>query len=280
MPSRTDPGGPGNARASIFRGALAAEVDEESVLPKKLDDSILYEIRNLTAESRANGNRPCYGEIEFPEGRHRNSMKRLEGRAKFAVIPKHANARDVLRLLENSWGISRPGALFSVAGGVMNLKLHTVLAQILTRGLAEAAQISEALITTAGIDAGVMRLIGVGLQKANSTAPLVGIAPWSVLDETTRAELRQASDDEMPSMMQHSADKLTLEPHHTHFLLINEPHGGRRSRAEELGAALGEENNLLSDMEQRLQQHSSVPRLLLAVQGERSTLDSIVQAVT
>ena len=32
--------------------------------------------------------------------------------------------------METSWGLPRPGALFSIAGGVSNLKVHTVLAQV------------------------------------------------------------------------------------------------------------------------------------------------------
>ncbi|MEC7211197.1 MAG: hypothetical protein VXW25_04165, partial [Pseudomonadota bacterium] len=46
----------------------------------------------------------------------------------------------------------RPGALFSVAGGVSNLKMHTLLAHVLTRGLAQAVSVTNAWVLTGGID--------------------------------------------------------------------------------------------------------------------------------
>ena len=196
-----------------------------------------------------NGDQPCFGEIDFPDGR--SSVveegvdgKRLLGRAKFAVIPNDASAKEIVKLLELSWGVKRPGALFSVAGGVMNLKLHTVLAQVLTRGLAEAASIADGLITTAGVDAGVMRLIGVGLNKANSTAACIGIVPWRVLDETLREDLK--GDSSQPITVEPGHDSITLEPHHTHFLLVNNPlgenlpgHSGRESARGRRGGEMG-----------------------------------------
>ena len=62
----------------------------------------------LTRRSRVNGDKPCFGELDFPDGRgavgeHGVEDKRLIGRAKFAVIPNDASAKEILNLLELNW---------------------------------------------------------------------------------------------------------------------------------------------------------------------------------
>ena len=57
------------------------------------------------------------------------------GHAPFIVVNVAADPQEVLGVMETSWGLPRPGALFSIAGGVpwggvSNLKVHTVLAQV------------------------------------------------------------------------------------------------------------------------------------------------------
>lgn len=79
------------------------------------------------------------GELDFPDvvckldGEVNESERRVQlGLAKFMAVDEDASARDVLSAMEATWGLDRPGALFSLAGGVTNLKIHTVLAQVCT----------------------------------------------------------------------------------------------------------------------------------------------------
>lgn len=80
------------------------------------------------------------GELDFPDvvckldGEVNENERRVQlGLAKFMAVDENASARDVLSAMEATWGLDRPGALFSLAGGVTNLKIHTVLAQVCTR---------------------------------------------------------------------------------------------------------------------------------------------------
>ena len=80
------------------------------------------------------------GELDFPDvvckldGEVNVNERRVQlGLAKFMAVDENASARDVLSAMEATWGLDRPGALFSLAGGVTNLKIHTVLAQVCTR---------------------------------------------------------------------------------------------------------------------------------------------------
>lgn len=80
------------------------------------------------------------GELDFPDvvckldGEVNENERRVQlGLAKFMAVDEDASARDVLSAMEATWGLDRPGALFTLAGGVTNLKIHTVLAQVCTR---------------------------------------------------------------------------------------------------------------------------------------------------
>ena len=118
--------------------------------------------RNQRAREQA-----CYGQVDFaiaklrsssgsrssPDTRGKASLAATfhhgEQVARFMVVRESADPQDVLSAMEMAWGMPRPGAFFSIAGGVMNLKMHTVLAQVLTKGLAKAATVTDAWVVTA-----------------------------------------------------------------------------------------------------------------------------------
>ena len=154
--------------------------------------------------------------------------------------------------------------------------LHTVLAQVINMGLAKAVTITDAWLVTGGVDAGVMRLLGGGLRKFGAHAPCVGILPWGRLDSAVRDKLKSAHTQKkiVPVAPADFAHQVALEPHHSHFLLVNDP-----AEPKEGEEAWGREIPLRLAIEERLQRHWKVPRLLMAVQGSRGTFESIVQAL-
>ena len=142
--------------------------------------------------------------------------------------------------------------------------MHTVLAQVINMGLAKAVTITDAWLVTGGVDAGVMRLLGGGLRKYGAHAPCVGILPWGRLDNAVRDKLKSAHTQKkiMPVAPADFAHQVALEPHHSHFVLVNDP-----AEPKEGEEAWGREIPLRLALEERLQRHWKVPRLLMAVQG-------------
>ena len=159
----------------------------------------IMRMQELSSATGANGNEPCYGVLDFPDMKaarnhpaedDRERMVQL-GHAPFIVVNVAADPQQVLDVMEQSWNMPRPGALFSIAGGVSNLKVHTVLAKVLTRGLAQAVSVTGAWVVTGGMDAGVSRLLGTGLRKSGCLSPVIGVTPWGILPAARRVETRR-----------------------------------------------------------------------------------------
>lgn len=72
--------------------------------------------------------------------------------------------------------------------------------------LAPIAQKFQACVVDGGTDAGVMRLMGEARIEIGGTFPLVGVTPIGLAC--------------LPGEPSPSPDSATLEPHHTHFLLV------------------------------------------------------------
>lgn len=121
---------------SYFRSSLSAS--SANLTPQQRSESEQQE--DEEEESQLASTATLVGELDFPDvvckldGEVNEGERRVQlGLAKFMAVDENARARDVLSTMEKTWGLDRPGALFSLAGGVTNLKLHTVLAQVSTR---------------------------------------------------------------------------------------------------------------------------------------------------
>ena len=80
------------------------------------------------------------------------------------------------------------------------------------------------LVVTGGTNAGVMKLVGKVIASSSKTFPLLGFSPW--LKVRSREELADNYGDPRPrkyaigcfSPCELAAE---LEPHHTHFVLVD-----------------------------------------------------------
>ena len=111
-----------------------------------------------------------------------------------------------------------------------------------------------------------MRLLGGGLRKYGAVSPLIGVLPWGILDSAVRDRLRSAHSQKRvtPVVPGNNPHQVGLEPHHSHFVLANDP------KEQCVGeAAWGREIPLRLALEERLHRYWKVPRLLVAVQGSR-----------
>ena len=88
------------------------------------------------------------------------------------------------RLLANflrygPWKIARPNLLITIVGGARDFELQPPeLARLFSKGFAEAVTTAKAVVTTAGTDAGVAKLVADALANSGSGLPVIGVAPY------------------------------------------------------------------------------------------------------
>ena len=77
------------------------------------------------------------------------------------------------------WKLGKPDLVINVNGGARDFTLEPKgLLRLLTKGIADAAETTRAVITTAGTDAGVSKLLAAGLKELGVKRPVIGIAPF------------------------------------------------------------------------------------------------------
>ena len=122
-------------------------------------------------------------------------------------------------------GLDPPPALIVLNGGTeLSPQLTPALRRLLADGLARLAIDEQVTALTGGTDAGVFALFGQGLGDERS-APCIGVAPAALVTWPGRndgAALRGRDPD---------AALVPLEPHHSHFLLVEGDEWGVETEA-------------------------------------------------
>ena len=134
--------------------------------------------------------------IHFPDG----------GCARIVETPPRAPAGPALDVLQ----LTEPRPVIAVAGAAAQLdkNLEPRLGQLFARGVVRVAVRHGAAIVDGGTQSGVMELVGQAVADRGQGIVLIGVAPAGKVILPTTA---RASD---------SADTIALEPHHTHFVLV------------------------------------------------------------
>jgi hypothetical protein len=135
-------------------------------------------------------------EIEFPSNQ----------RAQIVHVAHHQPAPEVLAAL----GLEPPRAVFLISGGAASLdgSAKARLLGLFSRGIAQVAADCGALLIDGGTQAGVMELIGKGAAGRAQGLALIGVAPVGKV---------VYPGGPTPEDGQTGAQ---LEPHHTHFVLV------------------------------------------------------------
>jgi SLOG in TRPM, prokaryote len=120
-------------------------------------------------------------------------------RARAVVAPRDAAGADLVRALE----LPPPRATVVLVGTAAPLEpqLEGELERLLRDELAPFVVGEGLTLLTGATDAGVFRLVGRGLEHAR--APRIGVAPGQLVTERPDA-----------------SDRVPLEPHHSHFVLV------------------------------------------------------------
>jgi hypothetical protein len=162
--------------------------------------------------------------------------------------------------------------------------------------VAQAAQAANAWVVTGGTDSGIMQLVGrmfgeVAIADKQQHTKLIGIVPWKGLHEKQLERIRcgakdvaedgttlpqvdlakactaqvdaSATEEHGHSDAKPVDDRVCLEPHHSHFLLVEDA---------EARDPWGSEVALRFAIEREFSLRRRVPRVLLVVQGGLGTL--------
>jgi SLOG in TRPM, prokaryote len=159
-------------------------------------------------------------EIAFPGGRS----------ALVVRVPESVSGDDAAAAL----GLQPPRALVVLNGGTDELSpgLTATLGRTLADGLARVVSEEGLTVLTGGTDAGIFALFGKALADRR-TAPCIGVAPANAVTWPGR--------DDAEAGPAPRNDLIPLEPHHSHFLLVESAQWGAETNAliglsETLGA--------------------------------------------
>lgn len=142
--------------------------------------------------------------------------------ARLLQVPGDAPARQILDVL----AIPDPRAVLILNGGTAHIEedLQAKLARMLGDGLARVIAEERITVVTGGTDAGIFSLLGQGLARWGRTAPCVGVAVAGLVIRPN-----------------HPYGEASLEPHHSHFVLVEgENWGDETETMYTLAAALAQ----------------------------------------
>jgi hypothetical protein len=140
----------------------------------------------------------------------RHSIDLPGGRTALAVfVPPTVSGEEAAA----AFGLTAPRGLIVLNGGTADLspELDAALRRTLGEGLARVAIEERLTVVTGGTDAGIFALFGEALDD-DRTAPCVGVAPAGRVSWPGR----ERPSDRVPGDEQ----SVSLEPHHSHFLLV------------------------------------------------------------
>src|SRR6266576_459473 len=154
-------------------------------------------------------------EIHFPNG----------NLAQAILPPAGARATDLLHTLN----IRQPNAVIIIAGGAskMDAQVHPDLDRLFTRGIAQVATSTRALIIDGGTHAGVMVIMGQAVAEQQRRSTLLGVAPAGVVTYPGKSSGMSGSES------------VLLDPNHSHFVLVEtDEWGGETETMYELAKTL------------------------------------------
>ena len=188
--------------------------------------------------------------------------------ASYLRLHKSTPPGRVARLLAKYWKLPRPSVVLSVTGGAKEFKLSAELEAAVRRALVMVTATTSALVVTGGTNSGVMSLVGRLMATADTTGhgppAILGVVPWRKLGG--KQQLVQNDGEEQPREYRvEEGEGAGLEPHHTHFLMVD---GGE-------GSGWGSEIDMRTAVEQMYEKLYSVPCVYMVVQGGLFTLATV-----
>jgi len=182
--------------------------------------------------------------IRFPNHHHSTQI---------LTVPVEADSKQIIAELN----LVPPRALIVLAGDSAQFDqvdpaIKPRLLQLITRGVARAAASSKADVMDGGHNCEIISMIGQGVEERGRKSRLIGVA-----------SARQASypgREPLPD----NAPNLPLEPHHSHFVLVE---------------GEGEENKIMLELADTWASEHKLPVLTLLINGNFSAQREVLGAV-
>jgi len=145
-------------------------------------------------------------QITFPSGPSARTLR----------VPTFADATTVADKL----GIKRPQSALFLSGGASAMDDESIFKtrSIIEGGIARFAAENNVVVIDGGTDAGIMQMMGVARAKWGNRFPLIGCAPEG---KVIYPGLSVSPED--------ITTRTALEPHHSHFVLVDEDYWGAES---------------------------------------------------
>ncbi|XP_065175195.1 transient receptor potential cation channel subfamily M member 2-like isoform X2 [Sycon ciliatum] len=204
----------------------------------------------------------------------------------YARVSASTSDAVLLDLLLNRWQLPQPDIIISVTGGARTNDLSEDMRNRFRKGLVKVGMASNAWLVSGGTNTGVMKLVGDVVQehtvhRAKSHASsrnlcAIGFATWGTLED--RESLVQQPLSAYPVRYTASSSR-ALNPHHTHFLLVDNGSTGSYGVEIQLRARL-EKAMSKCRLEGANGNASKISVVVLAVEGGPNTLRTIRQAVS
>lgn len=271
--------------------------------------AVLEEASRAQAQAKAKVTTPALlqrnnsmGEFPVDHGTINFIVHRIPSNPEFVKCRPTANKQLLVHHAWEKWGLEPyPGVLARVIGsidGVADDKRGTL--EDVVEGLIKAAHIAKGWLFSTGLDFGMAHMVG-GLVARNRhvcESPLIGVAAWRTvqnkeqLEKNTKGLSARKGDkrvyaDAKPS---DDMDKISLQPNHTHFMLLGVAEGEDdpmdpppgMSKEDALLAARKKSFKFAHDFEHEIrvvQAESGLndlsQRMLFVVHGDETTLEEI-----
>lgn len=181
-----------------------------------------------------------------------------------------------------------PNLLISVTGGAETFHLKRKLTEAFQKGLIEAAKLTKAWIITGGTNTGVMKLVGEAVrdhllghdQKVNVT--IIGIVPWGCISGKNALVNKENSDRGLwPAYIKEpfkrERNEATLEPNHSHFLLVD--NGTQHNFGTEISLRASIEKAISETKTGRDKDSATIPAVCIVLEGGPGTLKTVHSAI-
>lgn len=226
-----------------------------------------------------------FGDIHFV-GYSRRSARKTTARWIRLASEEFDAPQRVLLFMEHFWKLKTPSLIISVTGAAKALKLPDRLAKTFGQGLSNVLKATQAWVITAGTNVGVMQVVGTALDEYSINAPLIGIAPWNIIRGANKMEdahdagnpthVYDANELAAETAVAGSGDqRAELEPHHSFFLLVDQPADDPEPHKVKFGGDIRPRSNL----ETAAVKTRSVPTVLLVVGGGKGTFDQVKSSI-
>lgn len=189
----------------------------------------------------------------------------------------------IIDLIKNQWKLHLPNLLISVTGGAKNFQMKPQLKEVFRRGLVKVARSTGAWVTSAGLNAGVMKHVGEAIRDYGFTLSgrdkvvAIGIAPWGCVQNKDNLIDKNGMWPAQYDIKETSQEGVSpLDPNHSHFILVD---NGTQY-------IFGTEIEFRANLERRIANEKiseaadvTIPAVVVMVEGGPGTLKTVYNSV-